>query len=176
MAILFSLVSNSSLQRQRQSPEVDRFYLWFLIPIQVMHLHFNRDLSGYCDLNRLLYCGLCQRYQWVQVHPDSGDAKCSPKFSSTRFLQRIFKALLSQEQLWEIPGLRHLGFPGGSVVKNRLPSRSHRRHGFNPWLGRFPGEGNGNRLQCSCLGNPRDRGAWWATTHGVTKSQTQLSN
>ena len=39
-------------------------------------------------------------------------------------------------------------------------------------LGRSPGGGNGNPLQYSCLGNPTDRGAWWATVHGVTKSQT----
>ena len=38
------------------------------------------------------------------------------------------------------------------------------------------GEGNGNPLQYSCLENPRDRGAWWAAAHGVTKSQTRLSN
>ena len=38
--------------------------------------------------------------------------------------------------------------------------------------GRSPGEGNGNSLQYSYLGNPMDRGAWWATVHGVTKSQT----
>ena len=36
-------------------------------------------------------------------------------------------------------------------------------------LGRSPGEGNGNLLQYSCLGNPMDRGAWWATVHGVAK-------
>ena len=40
----------------------------------------------------------------------------------------------------------------------------------------IPGEGNGNLLQYSSLENPMDRGAWWATVHGVTKSQTQLSN
>jgi len=34
------------------------------------------------------------------------------------------------------------------------------------------GEGNGNPLQCSCLENPRDRGAWWATVHGVAQSWT----
>ena len=45
-----------------------------------------------------------------------------------------------------------------------------------PELGRFPGEGNGNLLQYSCLRNPIDRGAWWATVHRVTKSQTQLSD
>ena len=42
-------------------------------------------------------------------------------------------------------------------------------------LGRSPGEGNGNRLQYSCLGNPMDRGAWWATLHRAAKSQTRLS-
>ena len=44
--------------------------------------------------------------------------------------------------------------------------------GSIPGLGRSPGEGNGNPLQYSCLGNPMDRGAWWATFHGVAKSQT----
>ena len=41
-------------------------------------------------------------------------------------------------------------------------------------LGRSPGEGHGNPLQYSCLGNPMDRGAWQATVHGVAKSWTQL--
>ena len=36
------------------------------------------------------------------------------------------------------------------------------------------GEGNGNPLQCSCLENPRDGGAWWAAVYGVTQSQTRL--
>ena len=44
-----------------------------------------------------------------------------------------------------------------------------------PGSGRSPGEGHGNPLQYSCLENPIDRGAWWATVHGATKSQTQLS-
>ena len=41
--------------------------------------------------------------------------------------------------------------------------------------GRSPGEGNGNPLQYSCLENPMDRRAWWATVHGVTEIQTRLS-
>ena len=40
--------------------------------------------------------------------------------------------------------------------------------------GRCPGEGDGYPLQCSCLENSMDRGAWWPTVHGVAKSQTQL--
>ena len=48
--------------------------------------------------------------------------------------------------------------------------------GLIPKSGRFPGEGNGNLLQYSCLENPMDRGAWWASVHGVAESGTQLSN
>ena len=58
-------------------------------------------------------------------------------------------------------------FPGGSVVKN-LPA-SARDMGSVLELGRLPGEGNGNPLEYSCLGNPMDRGAWRVTIHGVTR-------
>ena len=51
----------------------------------------------------------------------------------------------------------------------------HRRHGFDPGVWWSPGVGNGNPLQYSCLGNSMDRGPWWATVHGVSKSQTWLS-
>ena len=47
--------------------------------------------------------------------------------------------------------------------------------GLIPGSGRSPGEGKGNPLWYSCLENPMDREAWWATVHGVTKSLTQLS-
>ena len=47
--------------------------------------------------------------------------------------------------------------------------------GSIPGSGRSPGEGNGNLLQYSCLENPKEGGAWWATVHGVIKSRTQLS-
>ena len=43
-------------------------------------------------------------------------------------------------------------------------------------LGRFPGEGNGNPLQYSCLENPMDRGTWQATVHGASQSRTKLSD
>ena len=47
--------------------------------------------------------------------------------------------------------------------------------GLIPGSGRTPGEGNGNPLQYSCLENPMDKGAWWATLHRVAKSQIGLS-
>ena len=46
--------------------------------------------------------------------------------------------------------------------------------GSIPGLERSPEEGNGNPFQYSCLENPMDTGAWWATVHGVAKSQTRL--
>ena len=68
-----------------------------------------------------------------------------------------------------------MGFPGGSVVKNpRANVGATRDAGSIPGSGRSPGGGNGNSLQYSCLENPMDKGAWWATVQGITKSQTQL--
>ena len=67
-----------------------------------------------------------------------------------------------------------LGFPGGSASKE--PACDEEDPGLTPGSGRFPGEGNGNPLQYSCLENSMDRGAWNATVHGVAKSQTQLSD
>ena len=60
-----------------------------------------------------------------------------------------------------------LGFPGASVVKN-LPANAGDL-GLTSGTGRSPKGGNGNPLQYSCLGNPMDRGTWWATVHGITK-------
>ena len=59
------------------------------------------------------------------------------------------------------------GFPGGSEVKASACNEGDL--GSIPGSGRSPGEGNGNPLQYSCLENPMDGGAWWATVHGVTK-------
>ena len=62
------------------------------------------------------------------------------------------------------------GFPGGSNGKESTCNAEDL--GSIPGLGRSPREGNDNPLQYSCLGNSTDRGAWWATVYGVTKSQT----
>ena len=63
-------------------------------------------------------------------------------------------------------------FPGGSDSK--VPVCNAADLGLFPGLGRSPGEGNGTPLQYSCLENPMDRGAWWATVHEFAKSWTQL--
>ena len=70
-----------------------------------------------------------------------------------------------------------LGFPGGTVVKNP-PARAGDARDMDsiPGWGRSPGVWNGNPLQYFWLENSMNRGAWWATVHGVTKSQTWLSD
>ena len=75
-------------------------------------------------------------------------------------------------------------FPDGPVVKTprfqyrgvKASARNVGGLGSIPGSGRSPGEGNGNPLQYSCLENPREGGAWYATVHGVAKSQTRLSD
>ena len=63
--------------------------------------------------------------------------------------------------------LKPMGFPRGSDSKESALNGGNL--GSIPELGRLPGGGIGNPLQYSCLGNPMDRGAWWATVHGVAK-------
>ena len=62
------------------------------------------------------------------------------------------------------------GFPGGSAVKN--PPANMGDMGLIPESGRSNGAGNGSPPQYSCMENPMDRGAWWATVHGVAKYRT----
>ena len=75
------------------------------------------------------------------------------------------------------PGRNYDLFPNclvAQMIKNSTVNAGDA--GSIPGLGRSPGEGNGNPLQHSCLGNPMGRGAWWATVHGVVKSRTCLSD
>ena len=65
-----------------------------------------------------------------------------------------------------------MGFPGGSEVK--VSACNAGDPGSIPGSGRSPGEGNGNPLQDSCLGNPMDREAWWATVHGAAESDMMV--
>ena len=65
-----------------------------------------------------------------------------------------------------------MGFPGGSVVKN--PPANTGDVPSIPGSGRSPGEGNGNPLQYSCLGNSMDWGAWQAIVHGVARVRHNL--
>ena len=71
---------------------------------------------------------------------------------------------------WGIPGM---GEPGGLQSMGLLESDTTEQLHFHFSLPCI-GEGNGNPLQCSCLENPRDGGAWWAAVYGVAQSRTRL--
>ena len=71
---------------------------------------------------------------------------------------------------WKIPWVEE---PGGLQSMGSLESDMTERLHFSLSC---IGEGNGNPLQCSCLENPRDRGAWWAAVYGVAQSRTQQSD
>ena len=66
-----------------------------------------------------------------------------------------------------------MGFP--SCSDGKASAFNEEDQGSIPGSGRFPGEGNGNPLQYSCMKNPMDRRAWWSTVYEVAKSQTGLS-
>ena len=94
-------------------------------------------------------------------------------FDRTQQENSAFYIIYSKHILYISDG----GFPGGTVVKN-LPAKARDTGlaGQVSGSGRLPGEGTGNPLQHSRLGNPMDRGAWRATVHGVAKSRTRLSD
>ena len=79
---------------------------------------------------------------------------------------------MTEEVVW-LSGICERGSPGGSDGKESACNAG--APGLIPGSGRSPGEGNGNPLQYSCLGNPMDREAWWAAVHGVA-SVTSLVN
>ena len=91
-----------------------------------------------------------------------------------RELFKYKNELLDIKNIWELN--ESVGFSDRASVMNQPANqyRRHKRRGSILGLGRTSGKGNGNSLQYSCLVNPMDRGAWWATVHGVAKSRTWL--
>ena len=69
----------------------------------------------------------------------------------------------------------NVGFPGGSGKESTCQCRRCRRCEFNPWVRKIPWRKKWQPAPIFLLGNPMDRGTWWATVHGVAKSRTRLS-
>ena len=87
-----------------------------------------------------------------------------------------WKPILETKPIGRLNGdMLREGLPSGKMVKNPTINAGDRRDVSSiPWSGRSPGVEIGNPLQYSCLENPMDRGAWWATVLEVAKSWTQL--
>ena len=87
------------------------------------------------------------------------------------FLQGIF---LTQGSIIKVKWGYKDGFPGDTVAKNLPTNAGDPRHvASDPWVGKIPWRRKGLPTQHSCLGNPMDRGTWWAIVHGAAMSQTQ---
>ena len=110
-------------------------------------------------------------------------------FASTWFVfWRIFKIILYLSPTPQVKcGLERRSFTPNGSFHSRIEPFCRRAFQVSPWerihlpsrrcrSGRSPGEGNDNPLQCSCLGNLMDREAWQTPVHGVTNSQTWLSD
>ena len=104
--------------------------------------------------------------------PPASPIPSSRSSQSTKLSPLYYIVALHQPSVLHMVVYLCWGFPGGSVVKNPPAGDAD----LIPESGRSPPEGNGNPLQYSCLGNPMERGAWWAIVCGLQKSQTQLSD
>ena len=91
-------------------------------------------------------------------------------YFSAALVQNTEKAMAphSSTLAWKIPWMEE---PGGLQSMGSLELDTTERLHFHFSLS-YTAEGNGNPLQCSCLENPRDGGAWWAAIYGVAQSQT----
>ena len=101
---------------------------------------------------------------WTAAH------QASLPITNSQNLLKLKSSIYNLSLFLSLSIIIHLGFLGSSGIKN-LPVNAADvgDTGSIPGSGRSPGGGNGNPLQCSCLGNSVDRGAWWATVDGVAK-------
>ena len=105
-----------------------------------------------------------------------GGQRCSPNLPHSSLPHPTCSLVHSLRLRFYCPANRFIsGLPRGlSSKESPCHAGTATDAGSIPGLGRSPGGGNGNWLQCSCLDNPIDRGSWWAIVHRVAKSQTQL--
>ena len=115
---------------------------------------------------------------WQEGHTVSSifhHQKCA---KNIRKQQKLCTSISAFQPTPEILSSTLLTFGAGYWVAGNFPRHPRLFNSMRstPGLGRSHGGGNGNPLQYSCLENPMDRGAWWATVHVVTKSRTRLSD
>ena len=126
-----------------------------------------REMSGRANNERELACPR-------RAGKDLGGSGWPPETFWLVLVSSLLRGCGFTPELGNLKGIicRSELFPGGSEVK---ASACYAEDLASiPGSGRSPGEGNGNPLQCSCLENPRDGGAWWAAVCGIAQSWTRL--
>ena len=103
---------------------------------------------------------------WLVLPAEKGARRKQGTIST---LYWIFRILYNVFHLFETMQFTYLKPPMVSLVAQWQPVCQYRWHRFYPWVGKIPEEGKGSPLQCSCLGNPMDSTAWWATGHEFPK-------
>ena len=129
-------------------------------------------LQGYAP-QTLLYMWVTQRYFKMQILTSEVQGEAWGSYISNKFPD---EARVTVPPHLECYLSKNWGFPGGTSGKEpACQCGRHKRHGFDPWVGKIPWRRHGNPLQYSCLKNScMDIGAWWATVHMVTNSWTWL--
>ena len=118
---------------------------------------------------------------WRIHYREQNQITCSSsKIKKTHFISHAYLLSVCCAHLYSPPRL-HVGLPrwlSGLKKKKNPPVNAGNARDMSsiPGSGRSPGGGNCNLLQCSCLENSMDRAAWWITVHGVTESQTWLTD
>ena len=123
----------------------------------------------------------CDNLKWLCIVPLLGKQKQNPSSRSLSKRLQLTQSICIKPSHTTLGTSPHghymelvnlLGFPGGKESAGKETACNAGDLGLIPGLGRSPGEGNSYPLQYSCLGNPVDREAWWATVHRVVSVQS----
>ena len=141
-----------------------------------LHFHFSLSCFGEGNGNPL-QCSCLENPRdrgacWAAVYGVTQSRTQLTQLSSSSSSTHMEKVMAphSSTLAWKIPWMEE---PGGLQSMGSLSQTQLSDFTFT-FLLSCSGDGNGNPLQCSCLENPRDGGAWWAAVYGVTQSRTQL--
>ena len=138
-----------------------------LLPIFAFYLHFilKKFQSQQINTNKK---NQYKQFMFIFIQISKAVEFCHLGFLILSLVTSIFSESLDNEFL----NKTLVPIDGSSGKGPTCNAGDTRDSGLIPGSGRSPGGGHGNPLQCSCLQNPMDRGAWWATVHGVTQCWT----
>ena len=166
-----SLFAVGTHLKQRKNLRSMHFHDWF--PYKAFKSHISSLPVGHSPFISLL-C-LQTHYVYKLYDHQAHFSHCLESSPLSFFQDPAEMSSLLQVLTWVSPGYLLIELlPGGTDSKeSACQSRRHKR--CEPWVGKIPWRRHGNPFQYICLENPTDRGAWWATVHGVAKSWTQLN-